>query len=360
MVLDRLLRRGASRVQPGRTVGLLDKGGLGKTPPSAAIRVHRRARNSEASGLQFTRLAAEEYAAGGTPRRDTVLVVRDAVPPTSVDALLQRVRSERTRLVVDLDDDLVTDDASVRLVGQGYEADRLDALKQVISTADQVLASTGYVADLVRPMTPADVTVVANQLDPLLWSGPAGSPDLPPEDDDELRLLYMGSKTHDADLALLDGLPHRLASRLGRPVVLEVVGITRSDLPSGARRLVPTKAHYPGFVAWLRRNQARWAVGLAPLVDERFNHAKSDLKLLEYAALDLVPVASQVGPYSEADPDLALHADGAEGWAEQVGRVLRGEADDLRARAAEVVRHERTMTPASLAAWHGLLTGAAR
>ena len=63
----------------------------------------------------------------------------------------------------------------------------------------------------------------------------------------------MGSKTHAGDLELLDGVPARLQDRLGRPVCLELVGITGGELPAGSRRLVPDKPNYAGFVRWLRK-----------------------------------------------------------------------------------------------------------
>ncbi len=348
-----LLRRRPSAPSTYR-VTIVDKGGLRRTPPSAAIRVHRRARNSTGSGLDFTRVSAEDYAARESARPDTLLVVRDAVPSTCVDALVARATDEGTRVVVDLDDDLVTDEARARLGDQGYALDQLDALAGILRRADQVIVSTGHLADLVGPLRPGRVSVVPNELDPLLWfdADPA-APDLEVGEDAELRLLYMGSSTHADDLCLLDGLPERLTARLARPVVIEVVGITASDLPPGTRRLLPLKTHYPGFVAWLRRNQARWSVGLAPLVDERFNHAKSDLKLLEYAALGLPVVASPVGPYRlGGSGGLAATAATPDQWVDAVAHALsQGRS------ARDLVRRDRTMTPESLESWRGLLRG---
>lgn len=335
------------------TVGILDKGGLGRTPPSASIRVHRRVRNSGSGSLAFERLDASDYAAGGSRRVDTLLVVRDAVPADQAPDLLARVEDQGSRLVVDLDDDLLSDAARVRLVEQGYQRKQLEALGLVVAGADEVLVSTDRVHALVADIATAGVTVVPNELDPLLWFAPRPSePDMDVAPD-EVRLLYMGSKTHQGDLDLLAGLPERLAAHLGRPVVIEVVGVTASDLPPGTRRLVPLKTHYPGFVGWLRRNSRRWAVGLAPLADETFNLAKSDLKLLEYAALGLPVVASPVGPYAmDGAPPLAVSAGTPEEWVEAVALAVAG--GDV---ALEVVRRQRTMTPASIGAWQRRVTG---
>lgn len=343
----------------GGTVGILDKGGSGSVPPSAAIRAHRRARNSAGSPLAFERLDPAEYAAGRTSRLDVLLVVRDALPVAQARRVVDRAASEGTRLVLDLDDDLVTEHATARLVGQGYDAARLAVLRDLLGEVATVTVSTAVLADLVQPSTGAPVLLLPNELDPLLWAGESAGGDVEPLPvPDEVRLLYMGSKTHHGDLALLDGLPGALAQRLGAPVTLELVGVTPGDLPEGARRLVPDKSNYAGFVRWLRRHRHRWHAAVAPLEDTPFNASKSDLKLLEYAALELAAVASPTGPYAGADPALALPATDLAAWVDALEHVVRrrtkvGPATDAR---DWVLRH-RTMTEDSLSAWRRMLTG---
>jgi len=65
---------------------------------------------------------------------------------------------------------------------------------------------------------------------------------------------------------------------------------------------------YPRFVRWLRA-QGPFDIGLAPLADTRFNSAKSDIKLLDYLALGLVPVVQDCAAY-QIDPQagqVAVH-----------------------------------------------------
>jgi hypothetical protein len=332
---------------------MFDNRGTGPVPPSAAIRAYRRARNSATSGLSFERLDASAYAAGQGDRLDVLLVMRDAFSAADAAPAMSRARADGSRVVVDLDDDLFTGHAVHRLVGQGYSPERLAALRDVVGSADAVMVSTPYLADLARVRTGAEVTVVPNELDPLLWAS-----DEPEEasnaDPDAVRILYMGSKTHAGDLALLEGLPDGLETRLSRPVVLELVGVTPDDPPVGSRRLVPDKPNYAGFVRWLRRRRGRWHAAVAPLADTDFNAAKSDLKLLEYGALGLGTVASPAGPYAQAPDALARLAVTPREWVDAVAeQVQRGPAEEARAWVLE----NHTLTLASLGAWQRLLEG---
>jgi len=63
-------------------------------------------------------------------------------------------------------------------------------------------------------------------------------------------------------------------------------------------------ALYPRYAGWLTEQAPLFDIGVAPLVDSEFNRLKSDIKLLEYLALGIAPVMSNLDPYS--DSDLAL------------------------------------------------------
>lgn len=351
--------RGAGRAAPP-SVGILDKGGAGSVPPSAAVRVHRRVRNSPPGEVRFSRLDPAAYVAGGTEPLAVLLVVRDALPAELMDDVLRRADAEGSRVVVDVDDDLVSPEAVSRLAGQGYDPRRLRAFQTLLARADQVTVSTAHLAEVLRAHTGVrTTTVVPNELDPRLWSGEDGAaPALEVASADEVRLLYMGSKTHHDDLELVRDLPRDLGRRLGCPVVLEVVGIAGDPLPDGTRRLVPDRTNYAGFARWLRRNRGRWHAAVAPLVDTGFNLSKSDLKLLEYAALELGTVASPVGPYAAADPVLARTAEGTSAWVDRLEQVVEERRRDgpAVAPAAWVAEH-RTMTDRSLSQWRRTLLG---
>jgi len=55
---------------------------------------------------------------------------------------------------------------------------------------------------------------------------------------------------------------------------------------------------YPAFPGWMRRS-LRWDFALAPLVDDAFTRCKSDLKYLDYGALGIPGIFSDVRAYRE-------------------------------------------------------------
>src|SRR6185312_4202772 len=166
-------------------------------------------------------------------------------------------------LLYDLDDDLI-----------GIPADHPDAavlrpraalIARMVRDADAVWTSTAPLGAALQAFR-EDALIVPNGLDERLWSAitPAGRPPFGP-----LRVLFMGTATHDADLALVLPALERLRGEYGERVRIDVLGVTRGALPDFVNRVIPpaaATASYPGFVNWLiQRND--WDVGLAPLVD---------------------------------------------------------------------------------------------
>jgi glycosyltransferase involved in cell wall biosynthesis len=120
----------------------------------------------------------------------------------------------------------------------------------------------------------------------------------------------MGTQTHDADFTIVAGALARLHSAFGNQVSVDLLGVSsRDDLPKWVTR-VPMTVHavssYPGFVNWV--TQQHWDIGIAPLADTPFNHCKSSIKTLDYAALGLPVLASDRPAYRGS------LADGPGGW----------------------------------------------
>jgi glycosyltransferase involved in cell wall biosynthesis len=135
-----------------------------------------------------------------------------------------------------------------------------------------------------------------NGLDERIWTAP-----MTPSQDQPVRILCMGTTTHERDFAMIQPALSRLKAEYDDRVVIDIIGMTgRSDLPPGLNRIgPPTNAmrSYPGFVNWLTSAEPQWHIGLAPLLDTPFNLCKSPIKAMDYAALGLVVLASDTPVY---------------------------------------------------------------
>jgi hypothetical protein len=163
----------------------------------------------------------------------------------------------------------------------------------------------------------------------------------------------MGTRTHDGDVALMlpafealvrrdPGLRLRLIGGLAKqpkalPHWVEVVELKNQD------------KLYPAFVAWLRRQAVDVDFAVAPLADTPFNRWKSGLKFLDYAALGLSGLFSDLPEYralAEESGTGRLVAPGAD-WTAALEAALADlpafRADGKRARAWVVGRQ---MVPA--------------
>jgi glycosyltransferase involved in cell wall biosynthesis len=138
----------------------------------------------------------------------------------------------------------------------------------------------------------------------------------------------------------------RLRQRGDIDATLFVVGGEQQRAPRRHRwyDVVPlptTDSHYayPDFVPWLRSQRDAWTMAVAPLSDTPFNRYKSDLKHLEYAALGVPGIFSNVVPYRNAvrhEETGLLTENTTDAWC---AAILRLAFDaDLRERMADSAR----------------------
>lgn len=270
---------------------------------------------------------------------DVLVCQRHAVATVAeADRLVEHCRRHGMHLVYDLDDDLlgIPDDHP--------EAGPLRALAAVVLrlvlAADRVWVATPALAGRLAGVRP-DAEVVPNALDDRLWQPPP-----PRRADGQIRIVYMGTATHDGELAFLTPVAAAVRRRYGDRIRFEVVGVTSRALPAGFDRRLPdgdaANASYPGFVEWFGRQ--RWEIAVSPLVEGPFNRCKSAIKLMDYAALGLPIVASRHPEYEAAfggDHGVFLVENDAAAWIDAISRLVDDAA--ARERAGRLAReHCRT------------------
>jgi len=157
-----------------------------------------------------------------------------------------------------------------------------------------------------------------------------------PRDGKRPRIGWAGAHQHLGDLALIE----KAVAATHRDVDWVFFGMCPPSLRRHAAEfhaMVPV-ADYPPALASLGLDAA-----VAPLVDNAFNRAKSDLKILEYGVLGIGVIASPVGAYRETPVRFAETADA---WVDAVRAVA---ADRSQSRAQGHALREWVLTHGMLA-----------
>jgi glycosyltransferase involved in cell wall biosynthesis/SAM-dependent methyltransferase len=229
---------------------------------------------------------------------DLVLVQRNAVQDMeTAERIVDACRRRGSRLLFEIDDDLFhfpEEHPEYQLyVG------RFEAAKRLARSADAVLVSTETLRGQMLEFNTQTI-VLPNYLDDRLWRPPSSSRQFTPA---EIRIVYVGTSTHQADLEFLGCAIRKLGSKYRDRIRLDVVGVADGAPGADWFHRVPVPPHiaqsYPRFVDWIMA-QNRWHWGVAPLLDTSFNRSKSALKFLEYAALGLPSICSDMPVYRDA------------------------------------------------------------
>ncbi len=176
------------------------------------------------------------------------------------------------------------------------------------------------------------VIVVENKLEPRMFA--------PPVQTDEVVVGWAGSSSHMGDF---EEMRHGLtaAAREHPDVTFEFRGCQPpkeiTELPNYRFKLwLPVAEFCSRMPTW------GWSIGLAPLVDNTFNSAKSSIKMLESAYCGVPCLASHVDPYDQFcshDPELRyLLCYGRFQWESKLRELINNKArrEELGRRARKV------------------------
>lgn len=271
---------------------------------------------------------------GALPPCDICIVQRTALPDVSTAAQLVQILGERgVPLIVDLDDGFEL--MGPEQVDAGGYAPRIAALNLLLSASAEVWFATQALLDC-YPIVRDRAVVVGNSIDPGLWGNwPQRRTD--PSAGARTRFLYMGTGTHAEDFALIrPSLDHLWEKNPGKfDVTLIGVAAEVETAPWLTHIMPPPECTpYPKFVDWLRE-QGPFDVGVAPLADTPFNRVKSDIKLLDYSAMGLRALVSDLPAY-RADP--AFQSAIVTDWFEALSDVIDN-PDYARAETQAAVAH---------------------
>jgi glycosyltransferase involved in cell wall biosynthesis len=195
-----------------------------------------------------------------------------------------RALAEHAALVYEVDDDLFNvEPTNLRAYPMLSDPELRRDMARCIALSDLVTVSTQPLAEVVGQFNP-NVAVLPNHID-------AAMLELQRPRRERVTVGWAGGDSHLLDLQVAAGQLRRFLDR--NPAVdMHFVGTDYS-------RLVRRTCRYTPFQAgvWNYYQVIDFDVGLAPLASNVFNRSKSHIRCLEYAALGVPVVASDVPAY---------------------------------------------------------------
>jgi glycosyltransferase involved in cell wall biosynthesis len=206
-------------------------------------------------------------------------------------------------IIYDTDDDVLDYPA---WTGLGAAAGReRDLVLRLLGIANLVTVATPVLAERLRPHTQAPIRPIRNAVDPAWYSAPsapapsAPAPSAPArEDPGGVRILYHGVPVRLRDYEIARPAVDRLASEMPGVHRIWLGAAHEPRVVAAVDEALPWVDGPPAFARALV--EARPEIGLAPLLDEPFNRAKSELHWVEYALAGAATIASGFpgpGPY---------------------------------------------------------------
>lgn len=218
----------------------------------------------------------------------------------------------KCKLVVDVDDDLLS--AHIEPTSPAYKpfndsSRRLTEYSQFsMQVADLLTVSTEYLKERLSHLN-KNIVVIKNCIDTDFFKY-INSPD-------KITIGYTGSGSHQADWNMTEPILHELKDK-HKDVKIKVLGPMQMNAAIDTQIKWSELMQYPQTLASLG-----FTIGIAPLKDTLMTRAKSNLRWLEYSAMSIPTVASDVVPFRGIKN--ILLATEPEEWKEQLEKLILDE-----------------------------------
>ncbi|HET9762268.1 MAG TPA: glycosyltransferase, partial [Casimicrobiaceae bacterium] len=226
-------------------------------------------------------------------------------------------------------DDLLTEIPAGNPYAATIYPDIAARIARAVERCDRLIVTSQALADAYG--RGIETHVIPNALDERAWAGLANAK----HDGARPRVGWAGARQHGDDLMLLE----EIVAATAHEVDWVFLGMCPPALRRHAAQFHPMVpfAQYPAKLASLGLD-----VAVAPLQDNAFNRAKSDVKIAEYGMLGIPAVASAVAPYIDTPSILARTRDD---WVDAIRSLTRDRDARQRygAAAREWVLTQRTL-----------------
>jgi hypothetical protein len=228
------------------------------------------------------------YAAGEPADLDSKIIVAQRMDKHAALPFWRRWRAH-SRLVYEIDDNVFDVDITNWMAFGAYgKAEVRDAVEHAAQVADMVTVTTEPLAAVMRPFN-GNVRVIPNVIpDAVLGMERLHQP--------KVVVGWQGGASHARDLALIAPSLRHVLDKHGKRAELHIRGTDYRETigrPGRFTKWIPVAADLDYF------RGIDFDIGLAPLTGTHFDQSKSAIKAIEYAAMGIPVLASDVDPYRD-------------------------------------------------------------
>lgn len=218
---------------------------------------------------------------------DAVLIHR-YFPLPETAGVIDKIFAAGIPVIYDMDD-AISEVSEGHPHHQDIERSRPHVM-DVLARANAVFVSTEPLRESLAGLT-NNVSVLPNLVDLRQFAYPVAMPGT------VTRIGVLGTGTHAADFALVEGALRQILDRHAGKVEVLVMGMRPAAGAEShpAMRYLDFESSYDDYAAKLRSLGLH--IALVPLEDNAFNRCKSNIKWLEYSACGIAGIYSDVLPY---------------------------------------------------------------
>jgi hypothetical protein len=253
-------------------------------------------------------------------------------------------KSPKTKLIWDGDDDYLRVDDNNPMGHGSMNPENVTGLNAWLKGVDAITVSTEYLKNyyLEAVKTKVPIYVMPNSIDFKVWDFHHGTRKEISRNKEYVVIGWHGGCSHQTDFEEAHGWIYALAKKYYGKIRFAAVGYNFFDLPQyeggGIRSMVD---HYDWSKDTVNfgRNLVMFDIGIAPLSKGvPFNLSKSNIKFLEYSALGIPTVATDIEPYKEIiNGETGFKVDNSvDAWVDCISRLI--EDAGLRDRIGENAR----------------------
>lgn len=194
-----------------------------------------------------------------------------------------------SKMVLDLDDEPFDINKDHPIYDEIVE--KSVRVRRMIEISDYLTVSTPQLKQSLSKFGKRTM-VIPNAIDPAIWKVKKKK-----RKDGKIRIGWIGSASHIADIPVVEKAFRQIVEKYPN-VEIHLCGFM-TELKFQDKRYIhhagtATYDEFPQFLADLDLD-----IAVAPLIDTKFNRAKSNIKWLEHSMLEIPMVLSDMPPYSE-------------------------------------------------------------